>query len=252
MKKIGVVGATGRTGSKVIEALLLSKSCVLQAAIVSPTSTKLGTQVVGSEVLYSKDLEQLAGCNAVIEFSTPEVSLQVVEACARHSVPVTVATTSHTPEQVEQIVAFAQHIPVLVAPNTSLGAAVLALLVGQAAEILGAAFDLEVMEIHHRMKRDAPSGTARALVSAAIAPTQRPVFGREGQRQQDEVGVVSLRGGDLPGDHTAYFLGDGERLELSHKVHDRRVFGIGALTLAERLVGRKPGLYSVRSLLLEQ
>ena len=117
-------------------------------------------------------------------------------------------------------------------------------------ELSGAAFDVEVMEIHHRMKRDAPSGTARALVSAVMSEGQRAVFGREGLRQPDEVGVVSLRGGDVPGDHTVYFLGDGERLELSHKVSDRRVFGAGAVTLAERLIGKKAGLYSVRTLLL--
>ena len=87
-------------------------------------------------------------------------------------------------------------------------------------------------------------------MSAVMSEGQRAVFGREGLRQPDEVGVVSLRGGDVPGDHTVYFLGDGERLELSHKVSDRRVFGAGAVTLAERLIGKKAGLYSVRTLLL--
>lgn len=250
MSRIGVVGATGRTGSKVIEALLGSRTSALAAAIVSPTSSRIGSAVVESGVLLSGDLGDLRGCDAVIEFTAPEPSVAVVERCRDLNIPVLVATTGHSPEQAAVIETAAKTIPILVAPNTSLGAALLALAAEQLQELSGAAFDVEVMEIHHRMKRDAPSGTARALVSAVMSEGQRAVFGREGLRQPDEVGVVSLRGGDVPGDHTVYFLGDGERLELSHKVSDRRVFGAGAVTLAERLVGKKAGLYSVRTLLL--
>jgi len=250
MSRIGVVGATGRTGSKVVEALLCSKSSELAAAIVSPSSKRLGTRVAESGVQLSADLDGLKGCDVVIEFTSPEASVAVVERCRDLGLPVLVATTGHSPEQAAMIESAAKAIPVLVAPNTSLGAALLALAAEQVQELSGGAFDVEVMEIHHRMKRDAPSGTARALVAAVMAEGQRAVFGREGLREMEEVGVVSLRGGDVPGDHTVYFLGDGERLELSHKVNDRRVFGAGAVTLAECLVGKKAGLYSVRTLLL--
>ena len=251
MNRIGVVGATGRTGSKVLEAVLASKSAVLAAAIASPRSPKAGAVVPGAEVTYSIDLASLKGCDVVIEFTNPETSIQVVEQCADLAVPVLVATTGHSEELVQRITRAASRIPIVVAPNTSLGAAILSFLTEQARELSAGSFDIEVMEIHHRMKKDAPSGTARALVSAATSAGQQVVFGREGLRGEDEVGVVALRGGDIPGDHTVYLLGEGERIELTHRVHDRRVFGAGAVTLAERLIGRKPGLYTVRSLLLK-
>jgi 4-hydroxy-tetrahydrodipicolinate reductase len=250
MKRIGVVGATGRTGSKVVEALESSKTATLAAAIASPTSRQQGREIGERRVQVSSDLAKLSGSDAVIEFSTPEVSMAVVESCVSLKLPLLIATTGHTPEQAKRIETAAHQIPILVAPNTSLGAALLAIAVEQVKELAGGVFDIEVMEIHHRMKRDAPSGTARALAAAAISEGQSPVFGREGLRQQEEIGVVSLRGGDVPGDHTVYFLGEGERLELSHKVHDRRVFGAGAVALVERLIGCSPGLYSVRRLLL--
>lgn len=250
MIRVGVVGASGRTGSKVVEALDAAQGAVLSAAVVSPSSSRLGARVKGSELLYSCQLEDLKGCDAVIEFSTPETSVAVAERCAELGIPLVVATTGHSAEQLARIEAAAQQVAILVAPNTSLGATILALLVEQAKEASAGAFDLEVMEIHHRMKRDAPSGTARALVQVALSPGQQVVFGREAQRSTGEVGVVALRGGDVPGDHTVYFLGEGERLELTHRVHDRRVFGAGAVALARRLVGRKPGLYSARVLLL--
>ncbi len=250
MIRVGVVGASGRTGSKAVEALGAERGTTLAAAVVSPSSSRLGAPVEGSELSYSCQLADLKNCDVVIEFSTPETSVVVAEKCAAWGIPLLVATTGHSAEQLARIEAAARQVAILVAPNTSLGATILALLVEQAKEASAGAFDLEVMEIHHRMKRDAPSGTARTLVQAALSPGQQVVFGREAQRSVGEVGVVALRGGDVPGDHTVYFLGEGERLELTHRVHDRRVFGTGAVVLGRRLVGKKPGLYSARLLLL--
>lgn len=250
MIRVGVVGASGRTGSKVVEALSVSDGAVLGAAIVSQGSSRLGANVPGTQLQYSASLEALRGCNVAIEFSTPEVSAAVAEKCSEWGVPLLVATTGHSPVQVEQVNAAARKVAIAVAPNTSLGAALLALAVEQVRDAARGAFDIEIMEIHHRMKRDAPSGTARALVNAAIVSGQEAVFGREGLRSPHEIGVSALRGGDVPGDHTVYFLGEGERLELTHRVHDRRVFGAGAVVLARRLVGRPSGLHSVRELLL--
>lgn len=250
MIRVGVVGASGRTGSKVVEALRSCDGAVLAAAVVSPTSSRIGGAVSGTGVSFTGSIEALKGCDVAIEFSNPESSVTVAEKCAELGVPLLVATTGHSPEQAQRIEAVTQKVAVAVAPNTSLGAAILALVVEQAKEAARGAFDIEVMEIHHRMKRDAPSGTARALVRAAISPGQEAVFGREGLRESQEIGVAALRGGDIPGDHTVFFLGEGERLELTHRVHDRQVFGAGAVVLARRLVGRSPGLYSVRALLL--
>ena len=250
MNRIGVVGATGRTGSKVVEALGASKTSTLGAAIVSASSALLYNPVGQGDVHYSSDLAALKGCHAVIEFSRPQASVEAVEQCAQLGIPVLVATTGHSPQELSRIEAAAQAIPVAIASNTSVGAAVLTILVEKAREMLGPDFDVEAMEIHHRMKRDAPSGTARTLVAAALNEGDVVAYGREGLRSRNEVGVAALRGGDVPGDHTVYFLGNGERLELTHRVHDRGVFGAGAVTLAEKLIGRKAGLYSVRTLLL--
>lgn len=252
MIRVGVVGASGRTGSKVVEALLTSNGAVLAAAIVSPGSSKLGSAIEESEVSYSGSLDALKGCDVAIEFSTPEVSVAVAEKCAEWGVPLLVATTGHSPDLAARIESAARRVAIAITPNTSLGASVLALLVDQAQQATRGAFDVEVMEMHHRMKRDAPSGTARALVQAALLPGQEAVFGREGLRAAEQIGVVAIRGGDVPGDHTVYFLGDGERLELTHRVHDRRVFGAGAVLLARRLAGRPPGVYSARALLLAE
>jgi 4-hydroxy-tetrahydrodipicolinate reductase len=115
--------------------------------------------------------------------------------------------------------------------------------------VLGPSFDVEVMEIHHRMKRDAPSGTALKVVEDLLTPGSTIVTAREGLRRSGEVGVVSLRGGDVAGEHTVFFLGDGERIEVTQRVQSRSVFGAGAVVLVDRLATRSPGLYDVRHLL---
>lgn len=248
MIKIGVVGATGRTGRHVVEAIRENRSCVLHAAIVSPHSTSLGQVVGDTSIFYSDSLVSLAGCDVVIEFSNPDTSLTVVAACAASRIPVLVATTGHSEAQLASIRGYGEQIAVGVTPNTSIGAATLSVLAARAKELLGPEFDIEVMEIHHKMKKDAPSGTARAVISA-IEGGSSVVFGREGLRQQGEIGVVSLRGGDVSGEHTVYFLGHGERIELSHNVSTREVFGRGAVSMAQKLSTKASGVYSSRDLL---
>ena len=248
MIRIGVVGASGRTGRFVLQALRESDSCVLQAAVVSPRSPQRGHVVEGSAVVYSDSLEALRSCDVVIEFSNPTVSVSVAQQCAEWGIPALLASTGHSREQMVDIKQCAERVAVGLASNTSLGAAVLSVLARQAKQLLGPAFDIEVMEIHHKMKKDAPSGTARSLIQE-IEYGSQVVFGREGTRAEGEIGVVSLRGGDVVGDHTVYFLGHGERIELSHRVSTREVFGRGALALAASLVGRPSGCYSAEDLL---
>ena len=248
MIKVGVVGATGRTGRHVVEALRDGAECSIHAAIVSPQSSKIGSTVEGASVSYSGALQDLAGSDLVIEFSNPETSVEVVRWCVAAKVPVLVATTGHTEAQLAAIRSYAEQIPIAITPNTSVGAAALSMLAAHAKRILGPSFDIEVMEIHHKMKKDAPSGTARAVISA-VEDGSSVVFGREGKREEGEIGVVSLRGGDVSGDHTVYFLGHGERIEISHRVSTREVFGRGAVTMALRLLGKAPGLYTPRDLL---
>lgn len=249
MNRIGVVGASGRTGRHVVDALRESSTSELRAAIVSAQSSHLGKRVEGSTLTYSSDLSALRECDGVIDFSVPASSVRVAAACSEFSKPLLVATTGLSASEVKTIESLAERAPVCVAPNTSLAATALKMAARYLQGILGPAFDIEVMEIHHRMKRDAPSGTALNVISALTDSRESVVFGREGLRRQGEVGVVSLRGGDVPGDHTVYFLGDGERIELTQRAQNRGIFGVGAVVLMERLLARPKGLYLPEDLL---
>jgi len=248
-KRIAVVGASGRTGRFVVEALREDVHLTLGAALVSAGSCLLGTPVPGFECAFSCALEAIDGCDGVIDFSTPDVSILVAQRCAERKIPLLVATTGHSEGDAAKLRELGTRIPCFIAPNTSVGAATLSLVAEYAKKLLGASFDVEVLEIHHKHKKDAPSGTARTLVGAVVEGGNPVVFGREGLRKDGEVGVVSLRGGDVAGDHTVYFLGHGERIELTHRATDPRIFGAGAVHLMTRLMIREPGLYFVRDLL---
>ena len=249
MNRIGVVGASGRTGQHVVEALLSSSSSALRAALVSSGSTRLGEIIGSTGIEYSSDLAVLGECDGVIDFSTPTTSVAVARVCAEYRKPLLVATTGLSADDKRVIDECARVAPVCIAPNTSLAATALKMAASYLQGILGSSFDIEVMEIHHRMKKDAPSGTALNVISGLTSSHESVVFGREGLRKDGEIGVVSLRGGDVPGDHTVYFLGNGERIELTQRSQNRAIFGAGAVVLMERLIGKSAGLYLVEDLL---
>lgn len=249
MNRIGLIGASGRTGCHVVDALAKSSTSVLHAAIVSAESSRLGQAVEGTALMYSSDLSILRECDGVIDFSVPSSSVRVAEVCSQYEKPLLVAATGHSSAEKRLIEATAERAPVCIAPNTSLAATALKMAARYLQGVLGPAFDIEVMEIHHRMKRDAPSGTALNVISALTDSTESVIFGREGMRQPGEVGVVSLRGGDVPGDHTVYFLGDGERIELTQRAQNRGIFGSGAVVLIERLIAKPRGIYRAEDLL---
>jgi 4-hydroxy-tetrahydrodipicolinate reductase len=251
--KIGVVGASGRSGRFVLEALRDHARLEVGAAIVSPQSKVLGQEVGFQGVCYSHNTSELAACDGVIDFSSAESSVAVAAVCHSHRLPLLVAATGHSPSQYEAIRRVGSVAALCIASNTSVGAAVLSLVAEYAQELLGEGFDVELLEIHHKMKRDAPSGTAKSIVHGLLEHCKggMSIYGRPGLRAEGEVGVASLRGGDVPGDHTVFFFGNSERLELRHSVSDRRVFGHGAVVLIERLLGGcGAGIYSVRELLL--
>jgi len=248
MIRVGVVGASGRSGTFVVEALQDMPDMALHAAVVSEGSSVVGQLVPRTQLHYVSALESLQGAHVVVEFTKPEVSLAVAQECVKHQVPVVVATTGHSAGQLDYLRRCGSSIPICIASNTSIGAAVLGVLAEKAKSLLGDNFDVEVLDLHHRMKKDAPSGTARTVVQG-LSPDGEVVFGRQGQRKPAEVGIVSLRGGDVAGEHTVYFLGDGERIEVSHRVSTRAVFGRGALVLARGLSRRTPGVYSARDLI---
>lgn len=261
MIKIGVVGASGRTGRFVVEALAEEGAgAVLHAAVVSSASKYLGQKVSpfssnqgSSSPVYSDTLEALSGSDVVIEFTEPETSVRVADWCGLNSVPLLVATTGHTDKQLARILDRSKSIALAITPNTSLGAAVVTELALQARRLLGASFDIEILDLHHRMKRDAPSGTALSIAQPLVAAASggsEVVYARHVARKEGEVGISSLRGGDVVGDHTVFLLGAGERIEVTHRVNSRAVFGSGAVALAKRLCGLNRGVYGARELLL--
>jgi len=199
----------------------------------------------------------LARADAVIEFSHHTVTPAVATACAAAGKVLVIGTTGHTDAEVEQIRAASRFIPLVFAPNFSVGVNALFWLTGKAVEILGPDFDLEVVEMHHRLKKDAPSGTARRL--AEILAHARGLqyagdvrHGREGivgERTAREIGMHALRGGDVVGDHTVIFATQGERIELTHKASSRETFARGALRAARWASGREAGLYDMQDVL---
>ena len=214
-------------------------------------------QIVG-QVDQGDDLGAIIGqCDAVIEFSFHNVTAGVVELCAKHGKALVIGTTGHNDAEKSQISNFKSQIPIVWASNYSTGVNTLFWLTRKAAEILGPGFDLEVVEMHHRLKKDAPSGTATTLLEILGDVRQLQLkealrHGREGitgERTDTEIGIHAIRGGDVVGDHTVIFAANGERVELTHKASSRETFANGALRAAQWLVGQKPGIYDMQDVL---
>ncbi|WCJ59516.1 4-hydroxy-tetrahydrodipicolinate reductase [Fontisphaera persica] len=195
--------------------------------------------------------------DVVIEFSTHHVTPGVATLCAQHRKPLVIGTTGHTAEERRAILQQAQSIPMVWTANFSTGVNTLFWLTRKAAEILGPGYDLEIVEMHHRHKKDAPSGTAKAL-GEILAQVRRLQYeeavrhgraGLVGERTPAEIGMHAVRGGDVVGDHTVIFATAGERLELTHKASSRETFAQGALRAAQWVVGRPPGVYDMQDVL---
>lgn len=265
---IGVLGVTGRMGRLVAEAVLDAPDLTLAGASLRAGSAGEGrdvAEILGRNhptgILASPDLDALIAASAVIvDFSSIEASLALADALERTQRPIAwlCATTGFRPEQAERVRAVARRHAVLLAANTSLGVTLLQALVMHAAARLPAGqFDIEIVETHHRHKTDAPSGTALALGrSAALGrgidldeAAIRSRDGLTGPRPPGGIGFAALRGGQVAGEHTVLFLGDDERLELTHRASHRRLFVQGALTAARWLAGQPAGRYEMREVL---
>jgi 4-hydroxy-tetrahydrodipicolinate reductase len=193
---------------------------------------------------------------AVVDFSSPNATEALLGLAVANGKPVVIGTTGHSPTQKEALLKLAAQVPCVWAGNFSVGVNLLFALTRRASRALGDGFDAEVVEMHHRMKVDAPSGTAARLLEIILEERK---LGRDalrhgrqgitGERKSSEVGVHSLRGGDVVGDHTVFFAGPGERLELTHRASDRAVFAQGALRAAKWVVGRSPGVYDMQDVL---
>ncbi len=215
-----------------------------------------GLEVVG-EVDEGDDLATaIVDCDAVIDFSFHEVTANAAALCAKHKKALVIGTTGHTDGERAVVLEHKETIPIVWASNYSTGVNTLFCLTRKATEILGDDFDLEVVEMHHRHKVDAPSGTAATLgeILLEVRNQQKDALrhGREGivgARTDKEIGMHSLRGGDVVGDHTVIYAGAGERLELTHKAASRETFANGALRAAQWANGKEPGLYSMQDVL---
>jgi 4-hydroxy-tetrahydrodipicolinate reductase len=199
----------------------------------------------------------VAHADVVIDFSSHQATAAIAQVCAERRKAIVIGTTGHSNEDRSQITQLSSQIPMVLSSNFSTGVNTLFWLTRKAAEILGPEFDLEVVEMHHRLKRDAPSGTARTLAEILAEVRKQQLervvrHGREGivgERTSSEIGMHAVRGGDVVGDHTVIFAGLGERVELSHKASSRETFANGALLAAQWVANRKPGLYDMQDVL---
>jgi len=232
-----------------------SKGRMGQAIIACAQRTD-GLEVIDAVDIGDDLSSVITGCDALIDFSFHDATLNAATLCAKHKKALVIGTTGHTDEEKTDIIKYQSEIPIVWASNYSTGVNTLFWLTRKAADILGPDFDLEILEMHHRHKVDAPSGTATTLgeILLDVRSQQKDSlrYGREGitgERTDEEIGMHSLRGGDVVGDHTVIYAGAGERLELTHKAASRETFANGALRAAQWAVGREPGLYNMQNVL---
>lgn len=261
MFEIAVHGACGRMGSRIAALAREDTEVKLVAALERQGHHWLG-----------KDVGSVAGCgdtgikvtpsletqaDVLIDFSSPESTVAIAEVCARKKIALVVGTTGLNHEQHEKLRYFSQVIPCLVSPNMSVGVNILFNLVGQVARMVEKEFDMEIVETHHRFKKDAPSGTALRLAEKICEATGREmakdvVYGRTGitgERPVDQIGIHAVRSGDVVGDHTVVFGSLGERIEITHKAHTRDTFVRGAIRAAKFIAKKPPGMYTMSDVL---
>jgi len=264
MQSIAVMGAAGRMGKSLIEALSRSQTMQLGAALVNPSSSLLGVDAgewagVGRlNLSFSADLTAaLADCSVLIDFTHPRVTLNNLQACRLAGRPMVIGTTGFSVDEKRQLEEAARHIPIVFAANFSVGVNLCLKLLEIAARVMGDEADIEIIEAHHRHKVDAPSGTALRMGEVVAKALGRDlqkvaVYGREGQtgaRERETIGFATVRAGDVVGEHSVWFANDGERVEIHHKASSRLTFAQGALKAAHWLGGRGAGLYDMQDVL---
>lgn len=239
--RVALIGAAGRMGH------------AIQAA-----AENYGDVIVAAAADIGDNIQAaVTKCDVVIDFSHADATERNCAVCAGNAKPLVIGTTGQSAEQIRAIQLAATEIPVLLAANFSIGVNALFWLTRKAAQLLGREFDLEIVEAHHRLKKDAPSGTAKRL--AEMLAEERKLHyeehvthgrrGMVGERPNEQIGVHAIRGGDILGDHTVIFAGHGERIELTHRASSRETFARGALRAALWIVGKPPTLYSMEDVL---
>lgn len=257
--RLALNGAAGRMGSALRQLLIDDRRFVLAHAVVAPDSPQLGLPVCPGDPespFYSSDWTAAPALDVVVDFSGPQALESALDHCVAQGVALVTGTTGADSHLARRLDTAGERIAVLQAANFSLGVALLTRLLSEAAGVLSG-WDLEIVEAHHGRKQDAPSGTALALGRAAATARQTTlehaaVYSREGQtgpRTSGCIGFAVVRGGDIVGEHTAMLIGEGERLELSHRATDRLIFARGALQSACWLAGRPPGQWRIEDVI---
>ena len=265
--KIGIVGCTGRMGKALIEEIYLNKNCELSGGAVRPDSDFVGLDIgtlagidsVG--INAGGSLENLfENSDAVIDFSKPEVTLRCAKIASNHSKILVSGTTGFSQAEIKQLKDYAKNTAIIWSGNMSMGINILSSVVEQVASILDDSFDIEVVEMHHCHKVDAPSGTALLLGDAAAKGREVPLgdvacksrHGIIGSRPRGEIGFSTIRGGDVVGEHTVMFAGDGERIEFTHKASSRKIFAKGGVRAALWAKNKQTGFYSMKDVLMSK
>lgn len=264
MKRIGIIGAAGRMGINLINAVESNPDTVLAGAVEQQEHPQLGIDARANAGLGAGEITIVhdvgaaaASCDVMIDFSTREALPNNLDRMVAANKPLVIGTTGLSSEEKRRIMEAAKHIPIVQAPNFSTGVTLLAHLVQEAARVLDKGFDLEIVETHHRFKKDSPSGTALRLADAASRGRGQSLddvvcYGRQGQvgeRPEGQIGIHAVRGGDVVGEHTVAFFGNGERIELTHKAASRMTFAHGAVRAALWVLEQPAGLYSMEDVL---
>jgi 4-hydroxy-tetrahydrodipicolinate reductase len=262
--KIGIVGCAGRMGRMLVGAVLDTPDCEIAGGTEEPKSGAIGqdlgivTKLGALDLLVGDDAEALfKASDVVVDFTLPVATIAHAGLAAAIGTPLVIGTTGLGADHVKAIKKAAATAPIVHAANMSVGVNLMLGLTEQVAGLLGYDFDIEVVEMHHRHKVDAPSGTALAIGQAAAAGrgveldsvAQKVRDGHTGPRGVGDIGFATLRGGDVVGEHTIVFAGEGERIEITHKAASRAIFARGAVRAAQWVVGKRPKLYSMRDVL---
>jgi 4-hydroxy-tetrahydrodipicolinate reductase len=264
MIKVVVCGGCGKMGSKVVQLIHQNKDMELVGIIESPSHPDKGKDwgtVVGlgkTDIIIKDNLEVIIqSTDQVVEFTNPKVSLQHLEIVSKYKKAMIMGTTGFLPEETEKIKNLTSDIPFLLSPNMSLGVNLLFKLAAEVAATLSDDYDIEIIESHHRFKKDAPSGTAKKLAqeiakAKGLNLDEVAIYGREGiigERKKGEIGIHSIRSGDITGEHTVMFTALGERLELTHKAHSRDTFAYGTIQAIKFMEGKPAGFYEMKNVL---
>jgi 4-hydroxy-tetrahydrodipicolinate reductase len=264
MVKVVITGAAGRMGSRLVALVKDSAFLTLAGAVESKGHHSVGEdsgEIAGcgrTGVPISDDLSGLIErAEVLVDFTTPAATLGHLKVVAQHRRGIVIGTTGFSPSELEELKAAAKLLPCVFSPNMSVGINVIYKIIGEMAKILGDDYDIEVIEAHHRLKKDAPSGTALKMAEVLARSVNRDlaqvgVYARKGligERPRGEIGIQTIRAGDIVGDHTVMFATMGERIEVTHRASSRDTFARGALRAARWLVKQPPGLYDMSDVL---